>query len=97
MLRYGHMIGTTEARLDAVAHALSDATRRRIIQHLRTDPGATTAEVAALAPSMTRFAVMKHLEVLRRTGLVRSMDEGRRRRHYLEPTALEPLREWLGS
>ena len=91
------MIGPIEARLDALAHAVSDGTRRRIIEHLRTNPGATTADVAALAPSMTRFAVMKHLEVLRRSGLVRSMDEGRRRRHYLEPAALEPLRDWLGA
>ena len=89
------MISTVEGRLDALAHALADTTRRRIIQHLRANPGATTADVAALAPSVTRFAVMKHLEVLRRSGLVRSMDEGRRRRHYLEPAALEPLREWM--
>ncbi|HEY8199323.1 MAG TPA: helix-turn-helix domain-containing protein [Candidatus Limnocylindrales bacterium] len=88
------MIGTNEGRLDALARAVSDATRRRIIEHLRANPGATTADVAALAPNVTRFAVMKHLEVLRRSGLVRSMDEGRRRRHYLEPAALEPLREW---
>lgn len=97
MLRYGHMIGTVDSRLDALAGAVSDATRRRIVEHLRADPGATTADLAALAPNMTRFAVMKHLEVLRRSGLVRSMDEGRRRRHYLEPAALEPLREWLGA
>ena len=77
------MMGTVEGRLDTLAHAVSDATRRQVIEHLRANPGATTAEVAALAPSVTRFAVMKHLEVLRRSGLVRSMDEGRRRRHYL--------------
>ncbi|HVQ22679.1 MAG TPA: helix-turn-helix domain-containing protein [Candidatus Saccharimonadia bacterium] len=88
---------TVDSRLDALAHAVSDATRRRIVEHLRANPGATTADVATLAPSMTRFAVMKHLQVLRRCGLVRSMDEGRRRRHFLEPVALEPLREWLGD
>ncbi len=97
MLLYGHMIGTVDTRLDVLAHAVSDATRRRIIERLRVDPGVTTADLAALAPSMTRFAVMKHLDVLRRSGLVRSMDEGRRRRHYLEPAALEPLRDWLGA
>ena len=36
------------------------------------------------------------LEVLRRAGLVRSMDEGRRRRHYRESAALAPLLVWLG-
>jgi DNA-binding transcriptional ArsR family regulator len=83
--------------LDAVCHALADPTRRAILHHLATSPGATTAELAALAPSISRFAVMKHLEVLRRADLLRSMDEGRRRRHYPEAPALLPLRAWLGA
>jgi hypothetical protein len=40
---------------------------------------------------------MKHVDVLRRAGLVRTMADGRRRRHYLEPQALTPLRDWLSS
>lgn len=89
------MIGSADSQLDALGHAVADATRRRIVVHLRANGGATTAELVALAPTMTRFAVMKHLEVLRRAGLVRTMAEGRRRRHFLEPEALEPLRDWL--
>ena len=86
-----------ELRLSAICHALADSTRRAILGQLRTAPGTTTAELAAVAPTVSRFAVMKHLEVLRRAGLVRSMDEGRRRRHYRETAALEPLRAWLHS
>jgi DNA-binding transcriptional ArsR family regulator len=82
-------------RLDALGHALADPTRRGIIRRLRSEAGATTSDLAALSPTMTRFAVMKHLEVLRRADIVRSMSDGRRRRHYLEPTALDPLRAWL--
>jgi DNA-binding transcriptional ArsR family regulator len=89
------MTDEAEARLDALAHAVADATRRRIVAHLRSDAGATTADLAALAPAVTRFAVMKHIEVLRRAGIIRTMSEGRRRRHYLEPATLEPLHEWL--
>jgi len=85
-----------DTRLDAICHALADPTRRAILGHLAASPGATTAELAALAPSISRFAVMKHLEVLRRADLLRSMDEGRRRRHYPEASALRPLRAWLG-
>jgi DNA-binding transcriptional ArsR family regulator len=85
-----------DTALDAVCHALADPTRRAILRHLATSPGATTAELAALAPAITRFAVMKHIEVLRRADLLRSMDEGRRRRHYPEPAAVRPLRAWLG-
>jgi len=84
------------ARLDAICHGLADPTRRAILAHLAASPGATTAQLATVAPALSRFAVMKHLEVLRRAGLVRSMDEGRRRRHYREPTALAPLLAWLG-
>ena len=84
-----------EARLDAICRALADPTRRGILRRLDAVPGATTAELTAVAPTISRFAVMKHLEVLRRAGLMRSMDEGRRRRHYREAAALEPLRAWL--
>lgn len=88
---------TDESRLGAICHALADPTRRAILGQLSTAPGTTTAELAAVAPTISRFAVMKHLEVLRRAGLVRTMDEGRRRRHYREAAALEPLRAWLDS
>jgi DNA-binding transcriptional ArsR family regulator len=91
------MLAVSESSLDDVAHAVADATRRRIVRHLQARSGATTTELAALAPTISRFAVMKHLEVLRRAGLVRTMADGRRRRHYLEPEALTPLRDWLAS
>jgi DNA-binding transcriptional ArsR family regulator len=91
------MTTTDDARLDAICRALADPTRRAILSRLGAAPGATTAELTAVAPTISRFAVMKHLEVLRRAGLMRSMDEGRRRRHYREAAALEPLRAWLDS
>ena len=89
------MLAPADARLDALSHAIADPTRRMIIGRLRSEAGATTAELATLAPTMTRFAVMKHLDVLRRADIVRTMADGRRRRHYLESSALDPLRAWL--
>lgn len=86
---------TAEADLDRLAHALADTTRRRIIERLLAAPGLTTGEVATSAPQLTRFAVMKHIEVLRSTGLLRTMSEGRQRRHYVERGSLEPLGDWL--
>jgi DNA-binding transcriptional ArsR family regulator len=91
------MLTPADARLDALGRALADGTRRRIVLHLRSQDGVTTADLAALAPTLTRFAVMKHIEVLRLVGIVRTMSEGRRRRHYLERTAFDPLREWLAD
>jgi DNA-binding transcriptional ArsR family regulator len=92
-----HMSMPSTDRIEELARAIADPTRRRILDRLAARPGSTTGELAALTPGLTRFAVMKHLEVLRLAGLIRSMPEGRRRRHYLERAALDPLRVWLGE
>jgi DNA-binding transcriptional ArsR family regulator len=86
---------TADNDLDRLAHAVADPTRRRIIERLLASPGLTTGQLATSAPQVTRFAVMKHLEVLRTTGLLRTMSDGRRRRHYLEQGGLDALRAWL--
>lgn len=85
------------ASLDRICHALSDPTRRALLRRLVRSPGTTTAELSAAATRLSRWAVMKHLEVLRRAGLVQTLPEGRRRRHYAEPQALEVLAAWLAD
>jgi hypothetical protein len=40
---------------------------------------------------------MKHLAVLRDAGLLSTLAEGRRRRHYRETTPLQVVRSWLDS
>jgi len=84
-----------DSRLDELLRALADSTRRRLLAMVASQPGLTTAELAALTLGMTRWGVMKHLAVLGSAGLIQSMPEGRHRRHFPEPTALEPLRRWL--
>jgi len=86
-----------DARLSAICRALADPTRRSLLRRLLAEPGVTTGELAAGTASLTRFAVMKHLGVLRDAGLVRTMSQGRRRRHFGEPEALAPLRAWLAG
>ena len=81
--------------LDRAAAALADPTRRLILERLRDAPGLTTGELAHLVPRLSRFGVMKHLRVLAEANLVRVMDDGRRRRHFLEAGALLGLRAWL--
>ena len=63
--------------LDLVWKALSDPTRRSILDLLRKGPCSTT-DVVARFPDLSRFGVMKHLTVLRDAGLVQSRWEGRR-------------------
>jgi len=52
---------------------------------------ATTGELAAGLPELSRFAVMQHLAVLTDAGLVLPERRGRDRVNYLNPV---PLREW---
>lgn len=86
-----------DPRLDELLRALADGTRRRLLWLVEANPGITTAELASRTTGMTRWGVMKHLEVLARAGLIQALPEGRRRRHFHEPAALEPLRRWLRS
>lgn len=81
--------------LSAVCHALADPTRRTLLAALALDPGATTTDLTRAAPRLTRWAVMKHLTVLREAGLIQTLPEGRRRRHYRVPEGLRHLQEWL--
>jgi len=62
-------------RSDAVWKALADATRRTILDELRSKPR-TTGDLCRLF-AMTRFGVMKHLRALEEAGLVLVERRGR--------------------
>ena len=62
--------------LDRVWKALSDPTRRAILDLLRRKPR-TTTEIVERIPDLSRFGVMKHLTVLLGAGLVQAREEGR--------------------
>lgn len=66
------------ARLDAVAHALSDGTRRGLLRLVRDDERAA-GDLAAEFPHMSRPAVSQHLRVLHTAGLVSIRADGNRR------------------
>src|SRR5664279_1461609 len=65
-------------RIDRVAHALADGTRRRLLQLVRDDERAA-GELAAAFPDITRPAVSQHLRVLDEAGLVSVRRDGNRR------------------
>ena len=82
--------------LDKVWKALSDPTRRTILDLLRGGPRSTTDIVDAF-PDMTRFAVMKHMDVLRDADLVITRSEGRRRVNSLNAVPIRRIYErWMG-
>jgi DNA-binding transcriptional ArsR family regulator len=83
--------------LDDIVGALADPTRRRLFEAILRSPGLSTSELVERAPAITRWGVMKHLESLRRAGLIQTMATGRLRRHYAERARLAPLRAWLDA
>lgn len=79
---------------DAVWHALSDPSRRRILDLLRERPR-TTGELADEF-DFTRFAVMKHLKVLEHAHLVIVERRGRERYNHLNPVPIQRIhRRWI--
>ncbi len=81
--------------LDPVWKALSDPTRRAILDALRDGPR-TTTELVELFPALSRFAVMKHMDVLREAGLLRTRAEGRKRINSLNVVPIRQIYEhWV--
>ncbi len=97
--------GSESSEHDDVWKALSDPTRRAILDLLRQGR-ASTGDLAGAFPALTRFAVMKHLSVLEHAGLVVTRKEGRQKWNYLNAVPLRRVYErwvsryqdrWAGS
>ena len=83
--------------LDHIWKALADPTRRTILDFLRAGPRPTTAIVEQF-PDLSRFAVMKHLDVLRQAALVVTREEGRRRINALNAVPIRAIYErWVSQ
>ena len=79
--------------MDAVLHAISDRSRRTVLEALG-DGEATAGELAALLP-IARPGVSRHLRVLREAGLVEVRQAGQRRVYTLRPEPLAEVDGWL--
>ncbi len=83
--------------LDNVWKALSDPTRRAVLDLLRLGPR-TTGDLAGAFPGLTRYAVMKHLGVLESAGLLLVRREGRKRWNHLNAVPLRRVYErWVSQ
>jgi DNA-binding transcriptional ArsR family regulator len=81
--------------LDAVWKALADPTRRAILDLLRQRPR-TTTEIVETFSHLTRFGVMKHIDTLRKAGLINTREEGRQRVNSLNAVPIRQIYErWV--
>jgi len=79
--------------LDATFHALADPSRRSIVVRLSRGPASVGELAAPLAMSLP--AVMQHIDVLQKSGLVRSDKVGRVRTCRLEPAPMRSVEHWI--
>jgi DNA-binding transcriptional ArsR family regulator len=88
-----HMVQYERERLDASFAALSDATRRGVLEQL----GQSDASITTLAEKfhMTLTGMKKHVGVLEQAGLVTTEKVGRVRTCKLGPRRLEQETAWL--
>ncbi len=82
------------AATDAVFVALSDPTRRRVVERLAAGGSATASTIAADLP-VSRQAIAKHLGVLAEASLVSSRRIGRENRYTLSPAPLSDAARWI--
>lgn len=81
-----------EQALDSVLSAISDQTRRAILDRLTAGPSRVTDLAAPFAMSLN--AVSKHIKVLEQAGLVRRTQHGREHTLELDPTPLREVVRW---
>lgn len=82
---------------EAVFAAVSDPTRRAILDRLRSHAeGHDVATIAAAFP-ISRPAISKHLRILKQSGLVHERKVGRQRIYRLDPQPLRVLDDWLAA
>ncbi|GII59357.1 hypothetical protein Pth03_77460 [Planotetraspora thailandica] len=80
--------------VDSVLVALSDPTRRQLLDLLAVQGEATATTLAERLP-VSRQAVVKHLAVLDTAGLVSSSRIGREVRYTVRPAALDATARWM--
>jgi len=82
---------------DKVFKALADASRRALLDRLRTKGGLTLNELCE-GHDMSRQAVTKHLVLLEAANLVVAMKRGREKLHYLNPVPINEIyMRWIGK
>jgi len=88
-----HMVQYRTNKFDRVTAAISDPTRRAIIERLAR--GAANISDVAEPFSMSLTGFCKHVRVLERAGLIRRTRHGRNKTLELSPEPLHDVAQWL--
>lgn len=84
-----------ERSIDVVFRALSDPTRRKVLEKLSRRPASTTELAEGFDMALPSF--LQHLKVLEKSGLVHSTKTGRVRMYRLVPKPLSLAEDWLAE
>ena len=87
------MVQSTAA--DDVFHALSNPTRRRVLERLSVGPATVTELAAPFDMQLPSF--VQHLSVLEQSRLVRSKKRGRVRTYEIAPIRMKLAEDWLAA
>jgi DNA-binding transcriptional ArsR family regulator len=80
---------------DDVFYALSNSTRRKILEQLSVGPAAVSALAAPFDMKLPSF--VQHLTLLERSGLVKSKKQGRVRTYEIAPERFQVAEGWLSE
>jgi DNA-binding transcriptional ArsR family regulator len=83
------------AAADDVFHALSNPTRRKVLERLSVGPASVSELAAPFDMQLPSF--VQHLSVLERSRLIRSKKRGRVRTYEFEPQRLKVVEDWLAA
>jgi DNA-binding transcriptional ArsR family regulator len=86
---------TMEKSVDSVFRALSDPTRRHVLERLSRSPASVSELAAPFDMALPSF--VQHMGILEDSGLVRSRKTGRVRVYKLAPKRLQLAENWLGQ
>src|SRR5690242_14570592 len=83
--------------MDDVFKALSDPTRRDLLDELFREDGQSLSALEARF-SMSRFGIAKHLRILEEAGLVSARRRGREKLHFLNPVPIRLVHDrWVSK
>lgn len=83
------------ASVDRVFHALSDPTRRAILERVSEGPISVSGLAGPLR--ITLAATVQHVQLLEKSGLVHTTKMGRVRTCRMEPNGFSVIEQWINA